>query len=719
MKVQTLIVGAGIVGCSTAYYLGQYGCKDVLVIDKGELFENDGSTSHAPGGVNPLSNNPAMAQMAQQSIALYSSLKPWKSDRKVFNMVGGIDVARTEERMYEIKRMYSNSKGFGVESHLIGPKEITDLFPLMRGDLFLGALYTPGKPVVAGAHVSGALGRDAEATGGVRFVGHTKAIGFVTKGNRVTGVKTNNPEMPLIECERVVLCTNIWTPAISEKVGVTIPLMPAEHQYLKSFPLAELAHVSDRSDPEQEIIYPSVRDLDGGLYYRHWWDIMGMGSYHHRPLMVDSRKLGKTADHPFTEEDFIEARGLAEESIPALKGTTYPYKINGMFSFSVDGRPIMGETPLKGFWVAAGAWVTNGGGVGRAMAQWLTYGEPEVDMRSVNVNRFLPHQTTERFIHLTCAKSYAEVHDVVHPAQWTSKPRNIRYTPFYERHKALGAVFTPSAGLEIPYWLEENARLLEKYDEQVPERSGWGAMYWSRIQGAEHLAMRDSVGMFDLTALAIIEVEGAEAQQFVDYACTNRMNIPVGRVTYTLLCTPKGGIKRDIAVARIADDKYWLFTGNGTLPQEMDWLQRLSADYNVTIRNQVQNYAALGLFGPQCPPCARKSDAWRCWQRRLPLLHLANHRNWHGIRLRDAHFLRRRTRLGTAHANGRCPRRARRTLGSGARIRYRLLWRRCHALHARRKRLSSVGQRHPHRIQPLRSGHGLARQAAKRRLRGA
>ena len=595
---QIVIVGAGIVGCSAAYYLAKYDCKDVLVIDKGALFKNDGSTSHAPGGVNPLSNNPTMAQFAAESIDLYESLKPWKLDRNPLNMVGGVDVARTSERMDELKRLYSNGKGFGVESYLVGPKEIEDLFPLIRGDLFLGGLYTPRKPIAAGAHVSGSLAQAAEAMGGVRFVGHTQATDFVINEGRVTGVKTDNLQLPLIKCERVLLCTNIWTPAIAEKVGLTIPLLSAEHQYVKSGPLPELAHVSDRSDRQQEIIYPSLRDLDGGLYYRHWWDSLGIGSYHHRPLMVDPRDLGQTADHPFTAEDFAEALAIAQESIPALKGVSFPYQINGMFSFSVDGLPILGETSLKGFWVAAAVWLTHAGGVGQALAQWLTRGQPEVDMRAVNVNRFLPYQKTKRFIQIACAKSYAEVHDIIHPAQWTSKPRNIRCTPFYERHQTLGAIFTPSAGLEIPYWLEENRPLLEKYDQQIPDRMGWGAKYWSRIQGAEHLALRDSVGLLDLTALAIIEVEGTDACQFVNYVCTNQMDIPIGRVTYTLLCTPTGGIKRDLTVARLAADRYWLFTGNATLPQEIDWLQRLAPDYTVTIRDLSQSYAALGLFGP-------------------------------------------------------------------------------------------------------------------------
>jgi len=604
---QTVIIGAGIVGCSTAYYLSQFGVKDVLVIDKGELFENDGSTSHAPGGVNPLSNNTSMQQLAAGTVDLFETLPPWKPGRKPLYMVGGLDVARTDNRIDEVKRLASNAKGFGIDARIVGPDEISELMPLMDGSIFKMGLYTPRKPVVAGPHVCGSLATEAEkmSAGSVRFVGHTKATDFVmnkkaTGGQRISAVVTNNPEFGTIECERVLLCTNIWTPALSEKMGINIPLQSAEHQYLKTSPLAELSHVSDRTNAEHEIIYPSVRDMDGGLYYRHWWDSLGMGSYHHKPLMVDPRKLGESAEHPFTEEDWVDAHKVAQETMPVLRNpdVTFPYKINGMFSFTVDGMPILGETTVDGFWVAAALWVTNSGGAGKAIAEWMTYGEPGVDMRGIDVNRFLDYQTTDRFIQIGCAKAYAEVHDVIHPAQWTSKPRNIRHSPFYVRHVEQGAQFLPSAGLEIPYWLEENARLLEKYEDQVPDRAGWAAQYWSRIQGAEHLGMRESVGLFDLTSLSIIEIAGPDAGPFMEYMFTGRMDFAVGEVAYALLCTPKGGIKRDVAVARKSADRYWVFTGNGTLPLEMDWFKRNRGEHDVSVGEFSKTWAAVGLFGP-------------------------------------------------------------------------------------------------------------------------
>ena len=341
--------------------------------------------------------------------------------------------------------------------------------------------------------------------------------------------------------------------------------------------------------------------MDGGLYYRHWWDSLGMGSYHHKPLMVDPRRLGESADHPFTPEDWEEeAYGIAKETMPCLRnpGVEFPYKINGMFSFTVDGMPIMGETTIDGLWIAAALWVTNAGGAGKAIAEWMTYGEPGVDMRGIDVNRFLDYQTTDKFISVACSKAYVEVHDVIHPAQWSSYPRDIRHTPLHMRHVEQKAQFIGAAGLEIPYWLEENRRLLESFEERVPPREGWAAQYWSPIQGAEHLAMRESVGLFDLTSLSIIEVSGPDAAPYMEYMFTNRMNFEVGSVVYSLLCTHKGGIKRDVAVARKADNSYWIFTGNATLPLEMDWFKRHVGQHDVSISEKSRTWAAIGLFGP-------------------------------------------------------------------------------------------------------------------------
>ncbi|HRV96268.1 MAG TPA: FAD-dependent oxidoreductase, partial [Anaerolineae bacterium] len=414
-----------------------------------------------------------------------------------------------------------------------------------------------------------------------------------------TAVLTNNPAMRRIECEQVLLCANIWAPALSEKLGVALPLMAFEHQYVKTKPLAQLAQF-DRSDKDQEVIYPTTRELDSAMYYRQHWDGYGIGSYWHRPHMVRPRELQKTAINPFTPDDFFgRPWEQAQKLLPVLRDAEMESGINGMFAFSIDGMPIIGESRVKGFWAAVASWITHAGGVAKSVAEWMDTGEPEWDMRQAHIHRFHGFQTTDAYTSVITKKNYREVYDIVHPRQSVSEPRNVRLSPFSPRLQDLKAEYTAFAGVELPNWFEENSRLLEKYDDQVPARTGWAAQHWSRIQGAEHLATRENVALFDLTGLSIIEVKGSGAAACVNYLCSNQMDVAVGRVVYTTWLTPKGGVKRDLTVARVAPDSFWLFVGEGTLPQDLAWVQQHAPqDGSVTITDISNSYTALGLWGP-------------------------------------------------------------------------------------------------------------------------
>jgi heterotetrameric sarcosine oxidase gamma subunit len=606
-KAQVVIIGSGIVGCAAAYHLTQFGWKDVLLIDKGELFENDGSTSHAPGGVVPLSHNKLMTQFGVYTADLIASLEHFRSDRNTFNPVGQLEVAISEARWQDLIRLHGTSKAFGCESHLLSPEESQEKLPFLAPEQMVGSLYIPRGMIVKGADVSAALARDAEATGGAKFVGHTAMTDIEVVGGRVTAVLTNNPDMPRIACEKVLLCANIWAPALTEKLGVALPLMAFEHQYVISKPLAKLSNF-DRSDKNQEVTYPTVRDLDSTMYYRQHWDAYGIGSYWHKPHMVRPRDVKKTAMHPFTPEDFFgKPWDQAQRLMPMLQDTEFETQFNGMFAFSVDGMPIIGESHVKGFWTAVASWITHAGGVAKSVAEWMTYGQSEWDLRQAHIHRFHQFQTTEAFTTVITKKNYREVYDIVHPKQSISEPRNVRLSPFAPRLDALKAEYTAFAGIELPNWFGENSRLLQKYADQIPQRSGWAAQHWSPIQGVEHLETRNNVAMFDLTGLSIIEVKGPGAAKFSNYLCSNQMDVPVGRVVYTTWLTPTGGVKRDLTVARLAPDKYWYFVGEGTLPMDLAWVQQHAPkDGSVVVSDISAGFTAVGLWGPNARKVMQK-----------------------------------------------------------------------------------------------------------------
>ena len=601
-QVRLVIIGSGIVGCAAAYHLARFGWRDILVIDKGELYENDGSTSHAPGGLVPVSHSKLLTQMGLYTSDLVRGLAPFRSDRNTINPVGQLEVAVSPSRWQDLIRLSGEATAFGCEAHLLTPAEAKAKLPLLDDTQFEGALFVPKGAIVKGADVSGALARDAMATGAVEFVANTPMTDIEVTDGRVTAVLTGNPELPRIDCENVLLCANIWAPALSAKLDVALPLMAFEHQYVRTKPLGALAHF-DPGNKEHEVVYPTMRELDSAMYYRQHWNGYGIGSYWHTPHAIHPRTLGKSAIHPFTPDDFFgKPWAQAQRLVPALHGAEIDLDtaINGMFAFSIDGYPIIGESRVKGFWTAVASWITHAGGVGKSVAEWMAYGETEWDMRQAHLHRFHPFQTTDAYVDVITTKNYREVYDIVHPKQSISEPRNVRLSPFAPRLDALEAVYTAFAGIELPNWFGANRDLLEAADERIPERTGWAAAHWSPIQGAEHLATRENVALYDLTGLAVIEVTGRSALTTVDFICANQMDVPVGQVVYTTWLTPKGGVKRDLAVARLAADKFWLFVGEGTLPQDLAWVRtHAPTDGSVAVTDLSNGTTALGLWGPR------------------------------------------------------------------------------------------------------------------------
>jgi heterotetrameric sarcosine oxidase gamma subunit len=485
---------------------------------------------------------------------------------------------------------------------LLTPAQAVEIVPFLDPAAMVGGLFVEEGEVVAGAHVSGALQRDASVLAATWTVlANTHASDIDVQGGRVRAVMTSNPEHFRIDCEFVVIATNIWAPILGERLGVPIPLLGYEHQYVVSHPVPELEQF-DPARPEDEIVYPSIRELDTYLYFRQHWNAFGIGSYRHAPRPVPAHLLGSTAIHPFTPEDFEgEPWDKARRLFPFLNQTdfrTYPQRMNGIFAFPVDGMPIAGPTPIEGAWVAAGSWLTHAGGVGKTVAEWMTDGDTEWDVRQMDVNRFHPFQTTPRYVEKVCDKNYAEIYDIIHPREPISEPRNVRLSPMHRRHVELGAVFTTFAGLELPNWFESNAGLLPQYREAIPEREGWGAIHWSPLQGVEHLATRGGVGLFDLTGLSIIEVAGPDALALVDTLCSNRVDVASGQVVYTTWLTDRGGVRRDLAVARLALDRFWMFVGEGTRPRDFDWVRRAATGHGVAVIDLSDTYTAVGIWGP-------------------------------------------------------------------------------------------------------------------------
>ncbi|MEJ7748010.1 MAG: FAD-dependent oxidoreductase [Candidatus Limnocylindrales bacterium] len=590
------IIGAGIVGCSLADELVLRGWSDVVVIEQGRLFAAGGSTSHAPGLVFQTNGSRTMARFARYTVEKAKSLSldgAW-----CFNQVGSLELALTEDRMRELHRRRGFAEAWGIEGRVIDPDETVRLWPLVDPDRILGAYHVPSDGLAKAVRVSEAQARRA-TEGGARFLGEHTLTGIRTDDGRVRAVITDRGE---IETDIVVCAAGIWGPRIGAMVGMTVPLLPLAHQYAKTSVLPEMVALG--IDPDLEDRHPIIRVQDRDLYFREHVDRLGVGAYGHRAMPIDPASLLHPTQAPvmpsvldFTPDTFAESWSWAAELVPALRsaGACPQDGINGVFSFTPDGAPLMGESrDVAGFWLAEAVWVTHGLGVGKAMAEWLVDGGSSDDLHECDVNRFETHQLAPAYIHDRGVQNFVEVYDILHPLQPMEHPRPLRTSPFHAREAELGAVFLEGSGWERPHWYAANAGLLERYE--VPGRDPWSSRYWDPIAGAEARAARDGVAIFDMTSLKRLEVSGLAARSWLDGLTTARLDRPVGTVVYSLLLDERGGIRSDLTIARLADERFQI-GANGNL--DLDWLERHApADGSVQVRDITAGTCCIGLWGP-------------------------------------------------------------------------------------------------------------------------
>ncbi len=472
------IIGAGIVGCSLADELVLRGWSNVVVIEQGPLFAAGGSTSHAPGLVFQTNGSKTMAEFARYTVEKSCSLE--LDGEWCFNQVGSLELALTEDRLRELHRRQGFAESWGIESRVIDPDETARLWPLVDRDAIRGAYHVPTDGLAKAVRVSEAQARRA-TEGGARFLGGHTVTGIRTDDGRVRAVVTDRGE---IEADIVVCAAGIWGPLIGAMVGMTVPLQPLAHQYTKTTQLPEMAPFA--IPPDRENVHPIVRAQDRDLYFREHVDRLGVGSYAHVAMPIDAATILPPSEAPvmpsvldFTPDTFAESWSWAQGIVPALRrpGVHIESGINGIFSFTTDGAPLMGESrDVEGFWLAEAVWVTHACGVGKAMAEWLVDGGSPTDLHECDVNRFEAHQLAPSYIHDRGVQNYIEVYDIIHPLQPMEDPRPLRTSPFYEREQELGAYFLEGNGWERPHWYGVNEGLLGRYE--IPRRNAWAERYW-------------------------------------------------------------------------------------------------------------------------------------------------------------------------------------------------------------------------------------------------
>jgi glycine cleavage system aminomethyltransferase T/glycine/D-amino acid oxidase-like deaminating enzyme len=594
---KVVVIGAGVVGAALADELTARGYTDLTVLDRGPLFTTGGSSSHAPGLVFATNPSKTMSAFATYTIEKFCSLE--HRDGRVFNQVGGLEVATTPERLAELNRKAGWAAAWGIEGRLLSRAECAQMHPLIDADRVLGGFHTPADGLAKAVRAVEAQAARATARG-ARFVPHTEVIGIVEAGGRVAGLRTTDG---VVDADIVVCAAGFWGAQLAKEVGLVIPLVPMAHQYART---GQIAALVGRNTEQSEAGLPILRHQDHDVYFREHVDRLGIGSYSHRPMPVDmSTLMADTAGEPmpsmlpFTEEDFAPAWSAATELIPALRDSKVEEAFNGIFSFTPDGFSIMGEhRDLSGFWVAEAVWVTHSAGVAKATAEWIVDGTPSIDVHECDLYRFEDVARSPEFIMQTSSQAFVEVYDIIHPYQFRDALRGLRTSPFHDRHKQLGAFFYEGAGWERPAWFEANAELAQRLRSDglaFPERDDWSSRFWSPISIAEAHWTRERVAMYDMTPLTRYEVAGAGAAAFLQRMSTNNVDKSVGSVTYTMLLDENGGIRSDITVARLADTRF-LVAVNG--PMDFDWLSRYLPD-DVTLRDVTGGTCCVGVWGPR------------------------------------------------------------------------------------------------------------------------
>lgn len=603
---RVVIIGAGIVGTNIADELVSRGWNDITVVEQGPLQMPGGSTSHAPGLVFQTTPSKTMTNLARYTIEKLQSLE--KDGQNCFNQVGGLEVATTPARLEDLKRKHGYASSWGIDARLVSTDECLKMYPHLNKDMVLGGLHIPTDGLALAARATQLL-IERTSNAGVRYLGSTPVTGIEKIGRRVTGVITPTGTIP---ADIIISCAGFWGVEIGAMVGVSIPLLPLAHQYARTTDVPALAgRELNHKMNGMNAALPILRHQDQDLYYREHGEQYGIGYYGHRPMPVVAGSLGLTGNDvdeknmpsrlEFTSEDFDPAWQESQKLLPILQGTKLSDGFNGIFSFTPDGGPVFGQAPnVDGFWVAEAVWVTHSAGVARAMAETLTNGCSTIDMTECELSRFEEIQLSRSYINETSAQNFVEIYDILHPLQPKESPRQLRTSPFYSRQKELGAFCLEIGGWERPQWYEANAELVKSLPvEWKPvDRDAWSARFYSPISAAEAWKTRNAVAMFDMTTFHRFEVTGPGAVTLLQRLCTGDVNTNTGVITYALLLNDQGGIRSDIFVSRLAEDKFQVGANSAT---DLAYLTREARRQGqwVEVRDLTGSTCCIGLWGPR------------------------------------------------------------------------------------------------------------------------
>jgi 4-methylaminobutanoate oxidase (formaldehyde-forming) len=582
-RADVVIIGGGIVGCSVAYHLAKLGCSNVVLLERGEL--TCGTTWHAAGLVGQLRATENLTRLAQYTAQLYSGLEAETGHATGYKKTGSLGIASTDARFEELKRGASMARCFGLEVEVLTPGDVKRMWPLARVDDLVGCVFLPHDGQTNPVDTTKALARGAKNLG-VRIVERCKVTHIRADGGRIRGVMTQAGE---ILSPVVVNCGGMWAREIGGWVDATMPLHAAEHFYMVTEPMPGLAPG-----------LPVLRDPDSCAYFKEDAGKLLVGWFEPRAKpwghagIPESFCFDQLPDDVNHLEPLIAA---AVRRVPALETTGIQLLFNGPESFTPDDRYVLGESPeVRGLFNAAGfnsIGIQSAGGAGKVLAEWIVKGHPPMDLWDVDVRRFMPFQRNRKYLRDRTVESLGLLYAMHWPFRQPETARGVRTSVLHDRLQAAGACFGEVAGYERPNWYAPPG---------VPARYAYshGRQNWFEYSAEEHRAVRERVGLFDLSSFAKFQLEGRDATQMLNTICTANVDVPVGKIVYTQWLNERGGIEADVTVTREAEHRYLIVTSCANHVRDLTWLRRnIHPDARAVVVDVSSACSVLSVMGPE------------------------------------------------------------------------------------------------------------------------
>jgi sarcosine dehydrogenase len=584
---QIVVIGGGIIGCSTAYHLARDHKADVILLEQGQI--TSGSTWHAAGLVGQLRSSASITKVLKYSVDLYKRLHEETGLETGWKMTGCLRLATKEDRWTEFRRLATTAGSFGMEMHLVSPQEVKKMWPLMDTSDLIGASWLPTDGQASPSDITQSLAKGARMHG-AKLYENVRVTGFEMEGTRIIAVQTNQGR---VACEKVVNCGGQWARQIGAMAGVSVPLHPVKHQYIITEKLEGLS-----SDA------PTIRDPDRRTYFKEEVGGLVMGGYEPDPQSwVTGLPGGDIPDQwefQLFDDDydhFEQHMTQAIARVPALETVGVKQMVNGPESFTPDGNFILGHAPeCTNMFVGAGFnafGIASGGGAGWVLAEWVVRGEAPLDLWVVDIRRFSGLHRDRAWVEERTLEAYGKHYTVAFPHEEYESGRPRIVSPLYERLKGHRAVFGSKLGWERPNWFAPHGTAPR-------DDYSMGRQNWFEPVGEEHRHVREKVGVFDQSSFAKYELSGADAAAALEAICANHVAKQPGRLTYTQVLNSRGGIECDLTVARLADERFYIVTGTGSRTHDFAWIkEHLPNGADALLTDVTEEFGTLSLMGPK------------------------------------------------------------------------------------------------------------------------